>query len=265
MKVKFFWRYPLDLEMDCDKPTEVYIDRFNFGPMPKGTIRVVVLQEPYKRQLYSYVREYPNKYTHVLTYHSEILASNPKARLFIGLNTWMTGYVMKDKDFCVSTVVGGKSDADLEGYSLRHRTWWAKEFITNPIDFYLSGGDRWSAGDYETSKMLGATKEPLFDSQFHIAIENTSILNMFSEKLTDCFQTRTVPIYYGAPNIGEFFNIEGIIVARNVSEIVNACNALTPETYDKMLPAIEDNYERSMNWRYYSHQIRDTLNKILAE
>jgi hypothetical protein len=200
-----------------------------------------------------------------MTYHSEVLASNPKARFFIGLNTWMSGYVMKDKNFCISTVVGGKSDPDLEGYSLRHRTWWAKELINNPIDFYLSGGNVWPAADHETSKVLGATKEPLFDSQFHIAIENTSICNMFSEKLTDCFQTKTVPIYYGGTNIEEFFNIDGIIVVRSVQEIVDACNALTPETYNKMLPAIEDNYERSMNWRYYSHQIRDALIKLLAE
>jgi len=60
MKVKFYWRYPLDLELDCNKPTEVYIDGFCFGPVPTGSIRIIVLQEPYKRQLYNYVRQYPN-------------------------------------------------------------------------------------------------------------------------------------------------------------------------------------------------------------
>jgi GH15 family glucan-1,4-alpha-glucosidase len=100
---------------------------------------------------------------------------------------------------------------------------------------------------------------------FHIAIENTSMKNAFSEKLIDCFQTRTVPIHYGCPNISDYFNINGVIVVNNLSEIITACNKLTPKTYDDMLPAIEDNFNKSHDWCDDMKQLRNRLIKLINE
>eukprot|EP00620_Florenciella_sp_RCC1587_P021099 CAMPEP_0182561832 /NCGR_PEP_ID=MMETSP1324-20130603/4262_1 /TAXON_ID=236786 /ORGANISM="Florenciella sp., Strain RCC1587" /LENGTH=60 /DNA_ID=CAMNT_0024774579 /DNA_START=220 /DNA_END=399 /DNA_ORIENTATION=+ len=47
---------------------------------------------------------------------------------------------------------------------------------------------------------------------FHIAIENVKSNGYFTEKLLDCFLTRTVPLYWGCPNIGEYFEVEGMII-----------------------------------------------------
>ena len=46
---------------------------------------------------------------------------------------------------------------------------------------------------------------------FSIAIENASYETYFTEKLLDCFATGTIPVYYGAPDIGDYFNKDGII------------------------------------------------------
>jgi len=51
---------------------------------------------------------------------------------------------------------------------------------------------------------------------FNISIENSKRNNYFTEKLVDCFVTRTVPIYWGCPNISEFFNSEGMIIIQRV-------------------------------------------------
>lgn len=48
-------------------------------------------------------------------------------------------------------------------------------------------------------KLLG-----LKDYMFSITIENCREDYYFSEKLIDCFQTGTVPIYWGCPSIGKF-------------------------------------------------------------
>jgi len=45
----------------------------------------------------------------------------------------------------------------------------------------------------------------LEDFLFSMAIENSRENNYFSEKLTDCFLMDTMPIYYGCPNIKNFF------------------------------------------------------------
>ena len=33
-----------------------------------------------------------------------------------------------------------------------------------------------------------------------------------TEKVNDCFLTGTIPIYLGAPDIGDYYNLDGIIV-----------------------------------------------------
>lgn len=41
--------------------------------------------------------------------------------------------------------------------------------------------------------------------RYSIAIENTSKPDYWTEKISDCFLSYTVPIYYGATNIGDYF------------------------------------------------------------
>ena len=47
---------------------------------------------------------------------------------------------------------------------------------------------------------------------------------LWSEKINDCFLTGTVPIYYGCPFIGEFFNLDGILVFNTVEYLSNVGN-----------------------------------------
>ena len=47
---------------------------------------------------------------------------------------------------------------------------------------------------------------------FHVALENVRQCNYFTEKLLDCFLTRTVPIYWGCPNIADYFDTDGMLI-----------------------------------------------------
>jgi hypothetical protein len=218
------------------------------------------------------VQTYRNSYTHVLTYQEEILESNPKARLFHFPNTWIKDYRFPEKEFSVSTIVGGKNFTGLEGHGLRHDLWRSRDRITIPKRFYLSGNAKHShsfvkfeEADYTEELVLGVSKDPLFNSMFHIAIENTSINNFFTEKLIDCFQTKTVPIYYGCPNIGEYFNTKGIFHARHLNDIISFCDVLSPELYNEMLPAIEENYLLSEKWCDQMAQLKNAVTLIINE
>jgi len=257
--------HDLLLDIPTNKNVNLHIDFFDWSSLQENEIRILMLEEPRKTNLYRKARIYPQKYTYILTFHEELLRTNRKARFFNCTDSWVTGYVPEQKKFCVSTVVGGKNTADMEGYAVRHNVWNARKLIQMPIDFYLSGNYKWSDGDYENEKVLGDTKTPLFDSMFHVSIENTSIKNYFSEKIIDCFQTKTVPIYYGCKNIGDFFNIDGIITVTDMEDVINACNSVTPELYQKMLPAMEDNYQRSMKWLDHDGQIKIAVEQILEE
>ena len=51
----------------------------------------------------------------------------------------------------------------------------------------------------------------LEDYRFSVAIENENKNNWATEKISDCFLTGVIPIFYGCPNIGDYFDMNGII------------------------------------------------------
>lgn len=263
-KVKFYNKYPTSIDIDTEKNVEVYIDEFNTAPVPEGDIRIVILEESLQGSLFSLAADYRDSYTYLLTYHQPLLNNNPKARLFHStIDSWIRGYTFPEKNFSVSALVGGKDDPRQKGYALRHNLWWNRDRITIPKRFYLSAASRWKSVSYEGELVLGESKSPLFDSQFHIAIENTSIDHYFSEKLLDCFQTKTVPIYYGCTNLQMYFNLDGILTANTLDEIIETCNNLTPETYSRMIPAIEDNFTRSEKWKSATGRVEKIVRELI--
>jgi len=272
-KVKFHYgNNPVPFDVDTEKDVDVYIDEFNRNPIHNGNIRIVVLEEPRKNYIYRVMKANPHRYTYLLTFHEELLGMSPRIRRFLMMNVWMKDYVPKEKRFSVSTVVGGKNDTLMKGYELRHELWRNRDRITIPKEFYLSGSAKnfhtfvpWTEVDYTNELVLGDTKKPLFDSMYHIAIENTSIKNYFSEKLLDCFQTKTIPIYYGCTNIGEYFNTKGIFEAKDIDQIIEWCNGLTPELYYDLLPVIEENYQKSMEWCNPKKQLEDKVRELINE
>jgi len=83
---------------------------------------------------------------------------------------------------------------------------------------------------------------------FSVAIENAVDTNYFTEKLTDCLITGTIPVYYGCPNIGEFFDANGIITFQSVKELHQILDTLTPELYKSKMISIKKNFELVFNY-----------------
>jgi len=86
---------------------------------------------------------------------------------------------------------------------------------------------------------------------FSITIENSKEDYMFTEKLIDCFLTGTIPIYYGCPSIGKFFNIDGIIVINTLDDLTNILPTLNDDLYNKIKPYIEDNYNKAQQYKTF--------------
>jgi hypothetical protein len=57
--------------------------------------------------------------------------------------------------------------------------------------------------------------------------------------LTDCFASKTIPIYWGNPHIGQIFDAEAILPFQEIDR-----KMITPELYNKLLPHVENNYQR---------------------
>jgi len=109
-------------------------------------------------------------------------------------------------------------------------------------------------------KVLEEKIEVFKDFQYHIVIENSCYNNYFSEKIIDCFITKTIPIYVGCPNIDFFFDISGILEADNVEDILYFCKDLTPEFYLSKKKAIETNFQLCKEYaRDFTERIYETI------
>lgn len=98
---------------------------------------------------------------------------------------------------------------------------------------------------------LGGKIDGLMDYRFSIAIENSYLNNMATEKISDCFLTGTIPIYYGCPNIGDYFDMDGIIsfqTEKELEEIITELNNNGEEIYNQKIDTVYKNYK--LVWNY---------------
>lgn len=91
--------------------------------------------------------------------------------------------------------------------------------------------------------------DSLTDYRYSIAIENDQTSYFFTEKIIDCFLAMTVPIYFGAKKIGEFFNEDGIILISPSNDSRKILSQCSPKDYESRIPAIIDNFNRALKYR----------------
>lgn len=105
--------------------------------------------------------------------------------------------------------------------------------------------------DYGNNPFIGNSKIPLFDTfQFSIIIENSQQTNYFTEKLMDCLLTKTIPIYWGCPNISDFFNTDGWIIFNNdnLEQLAQKLKSVDSKYYSTYSNIVEENYLKALQW-----------------
>ena len=83
--------------------------------------------------------------------------------------------------------------------------------------------------------------EALAPFSYSVVMENEQKDYYYSEKLIDCFITRTIPIYWGCPSIGEVFDQRAILTFSNEEELKEALSLASVEDYASRLPFVEAN------------------------
>lgn len=115
----------------------------------------------------------------------------------------------------------------LPGHQLRHEI--AKKIYG--IDLYG-----------KAYKQIENKSEALDEYAFSFVIENFSVPGYFTEKLIDCFLRKTIPVYWGDPNIDKVFNKDAIISLNDLQKI-------NFDFYNSKLKIIEENYEIALNYK----------------
>jgi hypothetical protein len=165
------------------------------------------------------------KFDMIFTYKTEYLKISPKFKWCPTGGYWIKDAKIYPKSKMISMIASTKNFCEAH----QNRLKWV-EALKDQVDLY-GDGIKWI--DYK--------EEGLCDYMFSVAIENAVVEGFFTEKLLDCFATGTIPIYLGAPNIGEFFNKDGILDLAEEFYI-------SDELYYSKMDAIKENLEKAKQY-----------------
>lgn len=261
-KLKIFSNFGFGFDMDVIEPCELYVDRI--PKTPKNTKRLLWVIEPDEvSKMTKKIINNKDKYDKILAYDTTILESCENSTLFPYGTTWIKDFdFTKPKEFCVTSLIGAKKMSS--NHHLRHQLInRVREINSIPVHLFNSSNKGIKVPNNLKTMKNKTYKNELFYSQFHIAIENTTQDNWFTEKLIDCFQTKTVPIYIGCENIGDFFDINGILHVKNLDELVDVCNRIDKSTYNSMRESIETNYKLSFKYSDHIKSLKREIKEFL--
>jgi hypothetical protein len=185
--------------------------------------------------IYSYIKNNHEKFKYVLTYDKESLEIDKKFIFYPHGGCWIRPGEEKvyEKTKLVSMISSTKNFG-AEGHSFRHTI---REEIKNKFDSFGRGHND-----------IQFKIDGLKDYMFSITVENSKFDYYFSEKLIDCFMTGTIPIYWGCPSIGDFFDINGIITFNTIEDLKEILDNLSPEKYKSKLESVKTNFELSKQY-----------------
>lgn len=273
MKIEIHADFPeaISSNIEFDIPIEVYIDveiKRNIKPKEEGKIRFWVTGQP-EGDYNELIKANTDKYDYLLTNYDDLLAL-PNSYLFMGCGSFVNPDPNIEKKIKVSSVISGRHQ--LPGHELRYELFQRRNEIKLPFDFYLGTWNKMHDHYYRENsvhvlKPEKTDKIRAFDCMFHIAIDSYRRDNFYSEKLIDCFITKTMPIYWGCPNIGKYFDERGIILVQDVNEIIGMFQHQDPEIYATAyyanLEAINRNYELAINHYKYEDILRNAIWQLL--
>jgi hypothetical protein len=254
-----------NIDLSVDKKVECCIDNTipqNLNPVPEDTIRFFVTTEGWS-DYNQIIKDNPQTYTYLLTQYPELLTL-PNSVKLIGNGSFVDPAPDIEKKFGISIVMTNRNVAP--GHPLRHELYARRKEIKIPFDIYRGTWNQFEPMA-DTLPMPpwpnNKWKVNVFDCMFHVCIEGFKNEYYYSEKLIDCFITKTIPLYWGCTIIDEFFNTNGMIIVDNVDEIIRACNQLTPAVYERLLPLVNDNYESGLRVYKYEDILKDAMLRAL--
>lgn len=199
------------------------------------------LMEPYviHPNHYEDIHKVKNKFGKIFTHKKELITEGSQFVFCPNGDCWIDSHGDLTKDSLVSIIASAKNTT--EGHQLRHEA--VKQFRTS-MDLFGKG--------YHSIAIKNTALEPFM---FSVVIENCREDCYFTEKIIDCFRTKTVPIYWGCPTISDYFNNDGILTFSNINELGEILETLSEDKYKDMAKAIEDNYYRSLDYDTYFHSL----------
>lgn len=246
-------------------------------------INILMIMEPNEFfGLHNYTLFNFHKFDLILTWSESIISSCPNAVLFPIGEAWVDfkyadSFSYEDRKFGVTFLCGVKNI--IEGHQLRQRIFKKESSINIPKDWWYVLDDfnkktnerpgyfpiNGSFVSENNIDVAGEGKKQVWNTKkmFHICVENSKHNNYFTDRLIDCFLTKTIPIYWGCPNVDEFFDTRGIITFSNENDLIDIINNLTEEDYYSRTEYMEFNKEAAKSYALFFYRIEQFLDLLI--
>jgi hypothetical protein len=231
-----------------------YADRrLLFRPRPGVRARVSVLvSEPrgIDPRTHRALRFLWWRYFRVFTFDPVLLEKLPNACFLPYGTSWVdpNGTFDRTKSRHMSLIASDKRV--LEGHQLRHTI--ADWTRTEGLEVDLLGF---------AYRRIDTKDEGLAPYRFSIVIENERRESYFTEKLIDAFFCDTIPIYWGAPNIGRFFDTRGMIVCESEAELKRAVASVGEADYLRCAEFLPANQTAALEYWGYEGRAVEQLRR----
>lgn len=129
----------------------------------------------------------------------------------------------------------------------------------------------WCAAGGEDVDLLGRAYRPidakedgLVDYRYSVVIENAREIGYFTEKLIDSLLCETVPIYWGAPDIGRYFDLQGMIICESADQMREAIANASSDDYKRRRTFIERNRDTALRYLDYEKNAAEMVQGQLS-
>lgn len=184
-------------------------------------------------------RLFHRRFFRVLTKNEGLLAEIPNGVRFVFGSTFLADPATTDTTKTREASLIASSKRLWEGHQLRHVVVDRIRAENLPVDLMGRG--------YQP---FAEKAEGLAQYRYSVVIENLRETSYFTEKLVDAALCRTVPIYWGAPDIGEYFDTDGMIICSGQEDILAALRRVSASDYDARSAALEENRRRALDLCY---------------
>ena len=213
-----------DFELYCDTKVEDC-------KVPGRNIAMLLEPRSMIGNAYDYVAAHPDYFKAIFT-HDDRLLNLTNAHLFLWCDVWCESDSEKTKG--ISLVSSWKNWCPLHETRLRLAKYYDNRPEVDCFGSFRGDKDTWTDA-----------KEAHEAYKFAIVVENDIDKLWFTEKVLNCFATKTVPIYIGATDLWRFFNERGVIRANDEEDVKRIVAELDVDReYQKRLDAVNENYWR---------------------
>jgi len=172
-------------------------------------------------------RLFQRRFHKILSCNQRLLKSIPNGLFYIFGDSWVENWREVDctKRAMLSLIASEKKA--LPGHKLRHVV--VKRLRAAGIDVSVMGRG------YEP---FADKADGLAPFRYSVIIENSRESGYITEKIIDAFLTKTVPIYWGAPDVSAYFAADGMIECATFDDIIAAVATVSQQDYMRRLDAV---------------------------